>query len=100
MQRLKETKNFSVRNWFRSGKHAFHDRFIITEKAVWQIGSSLKDLGDYHSTIYRLEGDIADAIRGEFERAWNGNFDPMNPDGMEVFPELHWIKRKAGTVNV
>ncbi|WP_188400060.1 VPA1262 family N-terminal domain-containing protein [Sporomusa sp. GT1] len=100
MQRLKETKNFSVRNWFRSGKHAFHDRFIITENAVWQIGSSLKDLGDYHSTVYRLEGDIADAIRGEFERAWNGNFDPMNPDGMEVFPELHWIKRKEGTVNV
>lgn len=86
--------NLKVRNWFRSNKHSFHDRFIITSKGVWQLGSSLKDLGNYHSTIYRMDEGLSRQIEQEFERAWNGDFSGMNPDGFSISPIIQWIRNK------
>lgn len=97
---LQKTGNLQVRNWFRSGGHTFHDRFVITETAVWHLGSSLKDIGNYHSTIYRLDGDLPADVRQEFQRAWDGEFKPMEPEGIEIFPRLCWlVNKKAGEKN-
>lgn len=86
--------NFKARNWYSSGNHVFHDRFLITSRGVWQLGSSLKDLGKYHTTIYRLDGKLPEQVRYEFERAWNGDFQPKKPSGFELLPELLSFPRK------
>lgn len=57
-QKKESIDNFKARTWYRSRKHVFHDRFLITSRGVWQMGSSLKDLGQYHTTIYRLDGKL------------------------------------------
>ncbi|MFJ7839038.1 VPA1262 family N-terminal domain-containing protein [Lysinibacillus sphaericus] len=80
--------NIEIRNWYRSGKHTFHDRFIIIDNNVWILGSSIKDIGNYHSTIYRLEGGLPQEIIDEYEKSWNGYYGPLKPNGMEVFPSL------------
>lgn len=94
-QRMKETPslpNIEIRNWFRSGSHSFHDRFIIVDDAVWHVGSSIKDIGNYHSTIYRLEGDLPKQVIKEFEKGWDGHFSNMQPTGFKVFPDCQWIE--------
>ena len=92
----KPIKNIKIRNWFRSSKHAFHDRFIITSKGVWHLGSSIKDLGNYHSTIYRMEYELGKQIELEFDEAWDGNFAGMNPSGFSISPDIQWISNKKG----
>lgn len=78
--------NLQIRNWYRSGKQAFHDRFIITSHGVWQLGSSLKDIGNYHTTIYRLDGNLPAQVEAEFKRAWEGDFHNKKPSGFQVIP--------------
>lgn len=95
-EKIEETstlKNFKIRNWYRAGKHTFHDRFIIIDNFVWSIGSSLKDIGNYHTTIYRLEGDLPDQVIDEFKKGWNGEFGHMDPNGLSVFPNWKDIKK-------
>ena len=91
---LSTLKNLKVRNWYRAGKHTFHDRFIIIDDLVWSIGSSLKDIGNYHTTIYRLEGDLPGQVIDEFQKGWNGNFGHMDPNGLSVFPNWKDIKKE------
>lgn len=90
--------NLEIRNWFRADQPAFHDRFILTEKAVWHLGSSLKDLGNYHSTIYRLPEELAKQVRQEFEHAWAGDFGVSKPYGFSVAPSFQWLRSKEGVV--
>lgn len=90
---LKTLENFEIRNWFRAGKHTFHDRFIIIDNVVWSIGSSLKDIGNYHTTIYRLEGDLPDQVVAEFKKGWEGHFGHMEPNGLFVFPKWETVKK-------
>ena len=90
-EQFKNLNHFQVRNWFRSGKHCFHDRFIIIDNHVWNIGSSLKDIGNYHTTIYRLEGDLPDQVIQEFQKGWSGDFGHMEPTGLSVYPDWHYI---------
>lgn len=93
-ERLRNQGNFKVRNWYRSGKHSFHDRFIIVDDSVWHVGCSLKDIGSYHSTIYRLDGDIPNQVIEEYQKTWEGSFGPMRLTGLEVFPDLKFIDRR------
>lgn len=78
--------NLQIRNWYRSGKPVFHDRFIITSHGVWQLGSSLKDIGNYHTTIYKLDGNLPAQVEAEFKRAWEGDFRNIKPSGFQVIP--------------
>lgn len=87
----KSLKNLEIKNWFRKSAQAFHDRFILTEKGVWHFGSSLADLGNYHSTIYRLPEQLAVQVQQEFEKAWEGDFGELKPNGFALFPELKWV---------
>ncbi|MGE7887763.1 VPA1262 family N-terminal domain-containing protein [Bacillus cereus] len=87
-------ENVKARNWYRSSGNVFHDRFIITSRGVWQLGSSLKDLGNYHTTIYRLEGNLPEQVENEFRRAWGGDFSSMKPSGFQIIPEFKKIYRK------
>lgn len=90
---LEALKRFEVRNWYRSGKHTFHDRFIIIDDFVWSIGSSLKDIGNYHTTIYRLEGDLPEQVIEEFKNGWEGHFGHMKPRGLFIFPDWRLIPK-------
>lgn len=89
-------ENIKIRNWFRSKEPTFHDRFIITSKGVWHLGSSIKDIGNYHSTIYRMEDGLAKQIEQEFELAWDGNFAEMNPYGFSISSTIQWISKTKG----
>ncbi|PDY16228.1 hypothetical protein [Bacillus cereus] len=91
---IKNIENVEARNWYRSNAHVFHDRFIMTSRGVWQLGSSLKDLGNYHSTIYRLEGSLPEQVEEEFNSAWDGNFSLMKPSGFQIIPEIKKIQGK------
>jgi len=87
--RLKQQRNLQIRNWYRSGTHAFHDRFLIIDHtAVWHIGSSLKDLGNYHTTLYRLDQELGKQVAREFDQSWNGHIGRLHPNGIQVFPDV------------
>jgi len=92
----KTLRNLKIRNWFRKSAQAFHDRFILTEKGVWHLGSSLADIGNYHSTIYRLPGQLAAQVKQEFEKAWEGDFGELKPSGFSLFPELKCVSNEKG----
>ncbi|WP_123054481.1 VPA1262 family N-terminal domain-containing protein [Clostridium sp. JN-1] len=91
---IEHLKNFKVRNWYKKDRHTFHDRFIISDMSVWSLGSSIKDLGNYHTTIYRMDGELPEEVASEFEKAWEGNFYKMQPNGIEIFPGPSIISRK------
>lgn len=86
-------ENVQIRNWYRkNGRQVFHDRFILTTQSVWHLGSSLKDLGDFHTTLYRVPDEMADEIRTEFNQAWtNGKFGEIQAVGFSMAPELKWL---------
>lgn len=96
----KPLSNLEIRNWFRTNEPAFHDRFIITEKAVWHLGSSLKDLGNYHSTIYRFPEELARQVRQEFEQAWEGDFGVLKPYGFSIAPLFTWLRSMEGAETI
>jgi hypothetical protein len=89
----KSLHNLEARNWFREGNPAFHDRFIITDIGVWHLGSSLKDIGNYHTTIYRLHEELAKQVREEFENAWGGDFGALKPYGFSFYPNFQWFHK-------
>jgi hypothetical protein len=92
----KPIDNLEVRNWYgKDQKHAFHDRFIITDKGVWHFGSSIADIGDYHSTVYRLKENMAEIIRSEFMAAWNGDYGAVKTYGLEIAPQLKWLDKEG-----
>jgi hypothetical protein len=46
----------------------FHDRFLITDVACWQLGASFNQLGNVYSTI--VEFPYADLVVQAFARVW------------------------------
>lgn len=91
-------RNLKVRNWYKKDRHTFHDRFIISDTSVWSLGSSIKDLGNYHTTIYRMDGELPEEVASEFKKAWSGNFYKIQAEGIEIFPGPTII-RKDGSNN-
>lgn len=53
----------------RRGSSYFHDRFILTNNACWQLGCSLNQLGGVVSTI--VEFPYPDLIQRAFDDNWN-----------------------------
>lgn len=51
------------------GGQGFHDRFLITDRTCWQLGSSFNSIGAKFSTI--VEFPNLDTIRDEFDRRWD-----------------------------
>jgi hypothetical protein len=41
-----------------------------------------------------MDGDLPEEISAEFEKAWEGNFYKINPEGIEIFPGPSIISRK------
>lgn len=49
--------------------YSFHDRFIITEKNCWMLGSSFNSIGKSHSLIVKINNP--EIIKNEFDKLWN-----------------------------
>ena len=52
-------------------KNNLHDRYMISNDAVWSIGSSLKDLGNKDTIVSRLGDELKFALEEIFEKRWN-----------------------------
>lgn len=65
----------------RSGP-AFHDRFLITDRTCWQLGSSFNGIGKSFSTI--VEFPDPDIVRAEFDRRWDANIRRQRRVGREL----------------
>lgn len=48
---------------------AIHDRFLVVDKRIWLIGSSLNEFGSRGTMMLALPDP--DAVRGDIEKAWN-----------------------------
>lgn len=48
-----------------------HDRYIVHEKGILVLGSSLKDVGKKQSFIISLGKDISQSVAAAFDRHWN-----------------------------
>lgn len=50
----------------------YHDRFIIPDSgSIWALGTSMNGVGARLSVMTEIKGPAADAIRRDFEDAWN-----------------------------
>lgn len=48
---------------------AIHDRFLVVDKRIWSIGSSLNEFGERGTMMLALPDP--DAVRGDLEKAWH-----------------------------
>lgn len=51
-------------------KNMLHDRYMISDEAVWSIGSSLKDLGNKDTIINKLGEELKFALEEIFDKRW------------------------------
>lgn len=70
---INELKEVGVRNIefrYRSGNigYPFHDRFIITNRKCWMLGSSFNSIGKSHSVI--IEVEYQEIVKNEFDELW------------------------------
>lgn len=68
-QRFKAEKpNFEIR---KCGPKVIHDRFILTQRKGWNVGTSLKDIGKRLSSITRLSDTLRTKAEKVFDDLWN-----------------------------
>jgi hypothetical protein len=48
-----------------------HDRYLVTDKYCWSVGSSLKDFGNKDTIITLLGDEIKSGLEELFEKRWN-----------------------------
>ena len=47
-----------------------HDRYLLSGKSVWMIGTSIKDLGNKDSVIKQVD-ELYDSLKNVFDLRWN-----------------------------
>jgi hypothetical protein len=68
VQRLEHINPFEIRV-MPGKKPAIHDRFLVVDKRIWLIGSSLNEFGSRGTMMLALPDP--DAVRGDIEKAWH-----------------------------
>lgn len=72
----KQYKNINIKI-AKVNTKTLHDRYLITDDAVYSIGASLKDLGNKDTIIIQLPNEIKEALNDNFEDRWQ-NAKPIN----------------------
>lgn len=79
---VEEIKNFEAQGnlkvELKKGRE-IHDRFIVSEKGIWTIGSSIKDLGNKDSIISEVSS-IRSSLKELFEERWNASVSPNSKE--------------------